>query len=68
MARRTKAQQKARTNIFTAIGWLVWKLIGFFGRLARKVVGLAARAVWSALGRLGVPIARRKVAESRAPR
>ncbi|GAA1749734.1 hypothetical protein [Aeromicrobium alkaliterrae] len=68
MAKKNPPTKKARKNVFAAIGWAVWKLLGFLPRLVLKVVKLLLGKVWAALGRAGLPIARRHVARDRPAR
>ncbi len=61
-----KPQKKARKNIFAAIGWVVWKVIGFLPGLVLKAVRAVLRKIWTALGRAGFPVARRQVQQHRS--
>ncbi len=60
MAKKTP-QKKAKKGLFEALGWLMWKIIGFLPRLALKLVTLVLRKIWASLGRAGFPVARRQV-------
>ena len=60
MAKKTP-QKKAKKGLFEALGWLMWKILGFLPRLVLKLVKVVLGKIWASLGRAGFPVARRQV-------